>query len=245
MIQVIETRKVPDSILLTGTSGQDLVKAGFLAIQALNCQTPNGHKPCLECSSCKKIQAGLHPDIIHLQLPEDKKEISIDQIRQMETRLQVKPNEGGWRMVLISQAQKMNVQAQNALLKTLEEPPGMTFFILTAPDGTGFLPTIVSRCRQIYFPSPGAEQLADFLADTHGVDRNEALTAIKITGKDREKAMQLLNLSPTSENKKIHREKSKEASEATDWKAMKTWILDQMEFLILPVLRLHHLQNLR
>ncbi len=221
--------------MLTGASGQDLVTAGFLVAQALNCQRPNGTNPCLECTSCKKIQAHVHPDIIHLQVPEDKKGISIDQIRQMETRLQVKPNEIDWRMVLISQAQEMNIQAQNTLLKTLEEPPQKTFFILTAPDGAGLLPTIVSRCRQIYFPPPKAADLANFLVSQYGVDQGEALTAVKIAGKDKEKAMHLLNFcSPQEPDQRGRtREKQKNLSQDWDWKTTKTWILDQMEGLLL------------
>ncbi len=221
----METRNVPDSILLTGNCERDMVNAGFFLAKALNCQNANQKEPCLACSACKKIQGNAHPDIIHIEVPEGKKDISIDQIRQMETKVQVKPNEADWRMVMISQAGQMTTQAQNALLKVLEEPPFHTFFVLTAQSTRGLLSTILSRCRKIPFQSLGTKELAALLESQYSAEPQEAWIASCMAGGDKQKAMQLLNIPAEDANG--------DSIPGIDWKARRKWLLDQMEDLIL------------
>ncbi len=221
----METRNVPDSILLTGNCERDMANAGFFLAKALNCQNANQKEPCLVCSACKKIQGHTHPDIIHIEVPEGKKDISIDQIRQMEIKVQVKPNEADWRMVMISQAGQMTTQAQNALLKVLEEPPPHTFFLLTAKSTRGLLSTILSRCRKIPFQSMGTKELAALLETQYSADRREAWIASRTAGADKQRAMQLLNIPAEDANG--------ESSSLIDWKTRRKWLLDQMESLML------------
>ena len=103
--------------------------------------------PCNQCRSCKKIMAGMHPDI--LSISPDNQKIKISAIRDIYQSIISKPNEAKMRAVLIEDAESMNEQAQNAFLKMLEEPPANTFFILIANNINSLLATIVSRCRSI------------------------------------------------------------------------------------------------
>jgi len=119
----------------------------------------------------------MHPDYIRLDLEEGKKNITISQIRDIGRMISARPNEAKHRVVCINCADKMNVQAQNALLKVLEEPPEHTFFILCADDGALLLPTILSRCRKIRFQAASRAQISQILCTTHGMDERTAYIA--------------------------------------------------------------------
>ncbi|MEO1490164.1 MAG: DNA polymerase III subunit delta', partial [Pseudomonadota bacterium] len=122
-----------------------------------------------------------HPDIITLtNLPKDEKEekkreegkpyqtkrnIAVDQIRAMQRRLTTRPTLGDRRAIIIQPADDMETSASNALLKSLEEPPQGTYFILVAHRPSRLLPTIRSRCRVLRFPTLSEAQLADMLAE--------------------------------------------------------------------------------
>ena len=138
----------------------------------------------------KKINAGMHPDMIRLGLEENKKSISISQIREMGRLISGRPNEATHRMVLIQDADLMNVQAQNALLKVLEEPPESTFFILTAIRTAPLLPTILSRCRLLKFFALSADQIRNILIDQHGINPQTAHIVSKTLGPDETRAIE-------------------------------------------------------
>lgn len=123
--------------------------------QALNCASDE--KPCGQCHTCRRIALGKHPDVRVIQRTDvaeseesaQRKNISIDQIREMQHNVHLKPYEGGWRVIIIDGAEFMNDEAANALLKTLEEPPESTLFVLINTDEGALLPTILSRCQRI------------------------------------------------------------------------------------------------
>ena len=140
----------------------------------------------------------------------------------MEQLTAVKPNEADQRMVLISDAGKMTIQAQNALLKALEEPPEHTFFILTVQGLQGIIPTIVSRCRQIRFKSQGCRKVAQYIADTFQVDSRKAAIAAQTTGADVQKALALLNLGSEEQSGK-----------RLNWEERRIWLLNRLVKMIL------------
>ncbi len=105
----------------------------------------------------------MHPDMIFIGPEENKKNITIAQIREVGHRIAARPNEAAHRMVCIQDAERMNHQAQNSLLKVLEEPPEHTFFILIANDITPLLPTILSRCRKFRFAPQSPERIKETL----------------------------------------------------------------------------------
>lgn len=140
-----------------------------LFARAVLCEGEN--KPCDVCPSCKKCLNGTHPDV-HFVAPE-KNTIKVDQIRTLTEQLALTSYEGGRKIAVIERADSMNESAQNALLKTLENPTGDTlFFLLTDAQGA-LLPTIVSRCLQVRFSCLEAVECARVL-ESRGVEKERA-----------------------------------------------------------------------
>jgi DNA polymerase-3 subunit delta' len=179
--------------LFAGPAGVGKGRAARLLAQAANCEGsgPAGiapgyrEDPCGACVPCRKIARGNHPDV--LELSEERvmvkagrweprsgrtpsKDIVVDQVRDVvDHRLAMKRYEGRRRFVLIDPADAMNPQAQNALLKTLEEPPEGTTLVLVAGSADSLLPTIRSRCLRVAFaPIPDAQVVARLRAEGRG-----------------------------------------------------------------------------
>jgi hypothetical protein len=116
-----------------------------------------GERPCGVCAHCKKASRGIHPDITTITLLPDKKELLVDQIRDVRDDAIVSPNEANGKAYVLEDAGTMNMNAQNALLKLLEEPPrGVTLILLT--DGREeLLPTVRSRCVELREKTRDAE----------------------------------------------------------------------------------------
>lgn len=125
-------------------------KSGKMALaksfaMALQCEKHTG-EGCMECHSCKQALSGSQPDIIYLQ-HEKPNTISVDDIRrQINSDISVKPYASPYKIYIVDEAEKMNLQAQNALLKTIEEPPAYGIILLLTTNTASFLPTIQSRC---------------------------------------------------------------------------------------------------
>jgi DNA polymerase-3 subunit delta' len=172
---------VPTAFLFTGVDGIGRQRMAIALGMALNCLNPVGVSACGKCASCSKVISGSHPDIVTVE-PEGVF-IKIDQVRDISRQLRFAPLEGGWRMVIINDAHAMNLEASNAMLKILEEPPKRTIFVLTASQTTDLLPTIVSRCQQIAFRPIPHEKVAQLLIDDQGLDRQTArMLAISTKG---------------------------------------------------------------
>ena len=136
------------SYLVCGENGEDKTALINTLAAAIICES--GEKaPCGVCRSCKKSLRGLHPDIIRVTPPEGKREIPIDMVRDVRAEAVVLPNEADRKVFIIEQADLMKEAAQNAFLKTLEEPPRHARFILTAENPAGLLDTVRSRCAEI------------------------------------------------------------------------------------------------
>ena len=144
---------------------------------ALHC-TGEGEKPCLECGPCRRMLMGVHPD--HIEVASDSSVISVKMVRDLIDRLTEKPYEGGWRTVIIHDAEKMNEAAQNALLKTLEEPDGRTAFFLLTAHPEGLLATIRSRCRPVFMPRLSEEVIASELIG-RGMSEGRARYAARLS----------------------------------------------------------------
>ncbi|MBO9360798.1 MAG: DNA polymerase III subunit delta' [Thermoflexus sp.] len=114
---------------------------------ALLCPDPD--PPCGSCRSCRRMEAGHHPDALYVA-PEGNS-LKIDQVREVQRLLALTPVEGPYRIVLFDAAEKMTTEAANALLKTLEEPPSYAVLMLIAPSPESLLPTVVSRCQVLSF----------------------------------------------------------------------------------------------
>ena len=131
--------------LLLGEDGGELEKLALFTARALLCASP-GEKPCGVCPHCRKMEKGIHPDLITLRRSPDKREISVKQARDLRQEVWITPNEAARKVFLIPEADSMNNEAQNALLKVLEEPPPYAAFLLLGRNPGAFLPTVRSRC---------------------------------------------------------------------------------------------------
>ncbi len=120
-------------------------------------------RPCRRCRHCRKVAEDIHPDVITLSRLEDdkgrlKREIGVDQIRSLSADAYIMPNEAGRKVYLIREAETMNIPAQNAALKLLEEPPLGAVFLLCTTNPGRMLPTVRSRCTQINCGGAAAAQ---------------------------------------------------------------------------------------
>lgn len=137
--------KVSHAYILNGERGSGKKLLANLFAQTLQCEA-GGEEPCYECHSCKQAVSGNHPDIIRVT-HEKPNSISVDDIRvQINEDIQVKPYNGKYKIYIVPDADMMTVQAQNALLKTIEEPPAYAVIFLLTENAESLLPTICSRC---------------------------------------------------------------------------------------------------
>ena len=137
--------KVSHAYILNGERGSGKKMLADLFAMTLQCEehTPN---PCGECHSCKQAKSGNHPDIIHVT-HEKPNTISVDDIRtQVNNDIVIKPYSSPYKIYIIPEADLLSVQAQNALLKTIEEPPAYAVIFLLTENAESLLPTIMSRC---------------------------------------------------------------------------------------------------
>ncbi len=153
----------PHAYLFTGPERTGKATLGLRLAQALNCESAGSDAaPCLECTPCTRIAGGLHADVqtVRIEANPDgdlRMGIAVDQVRDVERSVDLSPYEGRTRVVIIDPAEAMTPEAQNAFLKTLEEPPPHLVLILIATREERLLPTVHSRCRRIEFrlaPSP-------------------------------------------------------------------------------------------
>ena len=147
--RAIETDRLPHGLLFTGPQGVGRFLTAVTVSKALNCVGGKTGDACDRCAACAKISKAIHPDV-HLVAP-DGATLKIDQIRALIREAALTPYEGRRKTFILDQAETMTPQAQNALLKTLEEPPGPTVFFLIAPEASTLLSPVVSRCSQIRF----------------------------------------------------------------------------------------------
>ena len=140
----IASRRIPHAIMIEGENATaNLELARYIAAAAV---CDNDNAPCCVCQNCHLAQINSHPDVAAITPLDGKKFLSVDQIRELRAEAFVKPHQAANRIFIIEDASRMNPQAQNALLKVLEEPPKNVIFILIVPSKTMLLDTIVSRC---------------------------------------------------------------------------------------------------
>jgi DNA polymerase III delta' subunit len=118
---------------------------------------------CNKCDECRRINEENHPNVVTVRPEGEDKDIKIDNIRELIRSLTFSPAEGNKRFVIIDEAHRMNRSSSNAMLKTLEEPPKDTIFILLSSNLYSMLPTIISRCEVIKFPPMQDEKMVNIL----------------------------------------------------------------------------------
>src|SRR5688572_1227557 len=183
LARAIERGSLPPTLLFAGPSGVGKWAVARAAAQAMNCtepvRAPTDHlaiDACGKCRACDRIARGMHVDVIALE-PDDRASIKIDVVRDMLGRTSFRPFEGKRRLVLIREADSLETQAQNSLLKSLEEPPPGTIFILTSAVPNALLPTVRSRCMRLRFGRLTSAEVSAALMRDHDHSESEAKEA--------------------------------------------------------------------
>lgn len=152
-----QQQRLPHALLLEGPAGMGKLHFAEALAQSLLCEQPQNHgEACGGCRSCRLFVAGSHPDYRPVQPEEEGKAITVDAIRKIAHYQAQKAQYGRYQVVMIEPAEQMNLNAANALLKTLEEPTAQTLLILVSAASSRLLPTIRSRCQSLLFRTDSA-----------------------------------------------------------------------------------------
>ena len=214
--RAIERETLPPTLLFAGPSGVGKWAVARATAQAVNCTDPSTPsnpasqdatslragqiKPagelaidaCGKCRSCDRIARGVHVDVPMLE-PDDRASIKIDFVREMLSKVSYRPFEGRRRVVLIREADTLEPASQNALLKSLEEPPPGTMFILTTAVPGALLPTVRSRCMRLRFGRLTAAEVAAGLTRDHDYNDDEAREAAPLSDGSLGQALALID----------------------------------------------------
>ena len=183
--------------LFSGEPGIGKRLTAYALAAALNCEAPGPGGGCGVCPACRRIAGGIHPDV-RIVMPESRDEqllatlsgkeiekasdeIKIDQIRRAQDSISLKPSEGRKKVLIVDGAETMNESAQNAFLKTLEEPPGDSLIILITAMPQSLLPTIRSRCQALAFQPLPRHTLAEVIGEKRGLSGDDAWFAAALS----------------------------------------------------------------
>lgn len=188
LVQLLDQDRLPHALLFTGPPGIGKAMLAQRLMARMACTAPTtGQRPCGECAGCRQIAAGSHPDLCAMSAPDRKKketrkkEIGIDQARDLKRFVQLHAIAAPRKMALIDDADRLSLPAQNALLKTLEEPPGHSLIVLVTAAPGGLLPTVRSRCQRVLCRPLSDPQVHDVLVGA-GVPAEE--TAVLVAAAD-------------------------------------------------------------
>lgn len=184
-VEVLKTALVGNRLhhayLFVGPDGVGKRTVALSLALAIHC-TRGDHDSCGQCENCLRIRDGNHPDVRVIGPEATKREITIQQMRDLQRLLEFRSFSGKKKVAIINPAHQMNYHAQNSLLKTLEDPPGDALIILVANSTGSLLSTVLSRCLRLYFTFLPAEEVAGFLVRQQGTPPDQATILAMLAG---------------------------------------------------------------
>jgi DNA polymerase-3 subunit delta' len=194
LARAVHSGTLPPSLVFAGPEGVGKKQVAFALAQALNCLEPaegvvDEKDGCGTCASCRRIARGLHPDVLLVRRPEDKSAIVISQARDLVRQVGYRPFEARYRVVVIDDADELGGDSQDALLKTLEEPPTRNVFVLVTSRPNLLSTTVRSRCCVLRFAPLAAAEIAVGLVRSQGFSEGDARAAAALSGGSFARAM--------------------------------------------------------
>jgi len=185
-VEMLKQHLTHDSVrhayIFSGPPGLGRRTLALRLAQALNCPQPLAPgEPCGACKTCQQIERMQYPDLAVIQAEKEGGTLKVEQIRAIRQSLVLKPYQGSYRVALFLRFQEANANAQNALLKTLEEAPSYVVLILTADTPEQLLPTILSRCEVLRLRPLPVERVEGYLKE-HGADDESARLLAHVSG---------------------------------------------------------------
>ena len=171
----VETQEMTHAWVFTGPPGSGRSSAAVAFAQALVC----ANQGCGACNECQSARSGGHPDVEIIRT--EGLSIKVEEVRELLTRVAWAPSMGGWRVVVMEDADRLTKSAANALLKAIEEPGNRTVWLLCAPTLHDVLPTIRSRCRHIQLHTPSDAAVAQVLINRDGITPAMAEFAARVS----------------------------------------------------------------
>jgi DNA polymerase-3 subunit delta' len=203
--RAVDRGSLPPTLLFIGPSGVGKWRTAVATAAAVNCLDPVRQSPpglpidaCGKCRSCDRIARGVHVDVLLLE-PDERGLIAVDAVRDCLSQVGYRPFEGRRRFVLLREADTLMPSSQSALLKSLEEPPPGTIFILVTSAPNLLLPTVRSRCMRLRFGRLTETELRTALVRDHGCTDAQALENASLAGGSIEQALALSDADTTAQ----------------------------------------------
>ncbi len=175
----VEQGKVHHAYLFVGSRGTGKTSMAKILARSLNCERGGPTvTPCGECESCTTIASGVSIDVIEMDAASNR---SVDDVRDLRERVAYAPTGGRWKVYILDEAHMLTKEAWNAFLKTLEEPPPNTVFVLATTEAHKVMPTIADRCQRFDFQRPSLEQISEVLtrvSAAEGIEAEDAAVAM-------------------------------------------------------------------
>jgi DNA polymerase-3 subunit gamma/tau len=178
LANAVEKGRVHHAYLFVGSRGTGKTSMAKILARSLNCVNGPTLTPCGECEPCRTIAAGTSLDVIEMDAASNR---SVDDIRELRERVGFAPAAGRWKVYILDEAHMLTKEAWNAFLKTLEEPPPNTVFVLATTEPQKVMATIVDRCQRFDFQRPSLEQIAEVVrrvADAEQIEIDDGAAAL-------------------------------------------------------------------
>ncbi|MFH1857539.1 MAG: DNA polymerase III subunit delta' [Candidatus Omnitrophota bacterium] len=223
--------RLSGAYLLSGPEGVGKRFAAREFAKAINCEALGGDA-CGRCASCRKIDAGTHPDFLWIEPKTESAKISIEAIRELKKEIALRPWEGKRRIAVIVEAECSTEEAQNAFLKMLEETPKGSLIFLTSVKQDGILPTVLSRCKVIRFGLIPTEKIRQLLQKERGLSSEAAQAIAKLSHGSLGKALAMKeDFLERREWISQFLEKAFHADEEKEWSESREALLEELDAL--------------